>query len=271
MRGPVHFLAYFLAPILALTFLSGGSAMSAGTAPAPPEPAIPKIDPEAVELLDASATFLASQQSLSLTSETSYEVLQRSGQMIEFGSIRKAKLKRPNKLRIITEDREGEQSGAIYNGQEFSIFDIDENVYATVSHTGDIDDAFEYITEELDTPIPLADFLYNDPLKVWKENLTAASYVADETLNGTPCAHLAFRNDVVDYQIWIGLGDKPLPYRLVIHYKQHRGMPQFRAELRDWKLSPKLNDKDFVFKPAEGAERIPFATHTPQADEEAGK
>ncbi len=256
MRGPVH----FLVPVLALTFLLGNSALSESKAPDNPD-----IDQEAVRLLDASASFLESQRSFSLTSETAYEVLQESGQMIEFGAIRKGKIKRPDKFRISAEDREGEQHGAIFDGQKLTVFDIDENVYASVAHPGDIDQALEYLTTELQTPTPLADFFYNRPQDVWKEGLISAQYVADEKINGTPCAHLALRNERVDFQIWITLGNKPLPRRVVIHYKQHPGMPQYRAEFRKWNLSAKLQDKDFVFKPSKGAEKIPFAAHTPLA------
>jgi len=262
MRGPLH----WLVPMLALTFFLGNSAMSESKVPSNPD-----IDPETVKFLDASADFLASQQNFSVTSETSYEVLQKSGQMIEFGAIRKSKIKRPDKFRLIAEDREGELHGINFDGSELLIYDIDENVYATVAHPGDIDKAVEYLTTELQTPAPLADFFYNKPLEVWKEGLTSAQYVGDEELDGTPCAHLALRNNRVDFQIWIALGDEPLPRRVVIHFKQHPGMPQFRSEFRDWNLSAKLQDGDFTFKPPADAEKIPFVAHTPLAEAEAGK
>jgi hypothetical protein len=262
MRGPIH----CLAPVLALTFLLGNSALSESEVPANPD-----IDPETIELLDATASFLASRQNFSVTSETSYEVLQKSGQMIEFGATRRSKVKRPDKLLIIAEDREGEQRGVLFDGSQLTIYDIDENVYATVARPGDIDDAVEYLAEELQTPTPLAEFFYNQPQDTWKKGLTSARYVADEKIDGTPCAHLAFRNENVDFQIWIALGNKPLPVRVVIHYKHYPGMPQFRAEFRKWNLSAKHRDKDFIFKPADGAEKIPFAAHTPLAEEEAEK
>jgi hypothetical protein len=244
----------------------GNSALSESEAPANPD-----IDLEAMKILDASASFLASQQSFSVTTETSYEVLQESGQMIEFGATRTAKLKRPDKLRIDAEDRAGEQRGFIFEGRELTIFDIDENVYASVAHPGDIDEALEYLDTKLQTPTPLAEFFYNRPFEVWNEGLTSAQYVGDDNLAGTPCAHLAFRNERVDFQIWIALGDKPLPLRVIIHYKLHPGMPQYRAQFSKWDLSAKLQDKDFVFKPAKGAEKIPFAPQTPVAEEEAGQ
>ena len=67
------------------------------------------------------------------------------------------------------------------------------------------------------------------------------------------------------------MGDKPLPHRVVIHYKHHPGMPQYRAEFTKWNLSARLKDKDFVFKPAEGAEKISFLLQAAVAAEEAGK
>ena len=49
-----------------------------------------------------------------------------------------------------------------------------------------------------------------------------------------------------------------LALQFVITYEDAVGRPQFRADLRDWELSPKLDDALFRFTPAKDAEHIYF-------------
>ena len=48
-------------------------------------------------------------------------------------------------------------------------------------------------------------------------------------------------------------------HRLVITYRRSEGQPQFRAQFSDWNFSPEVPDTLFVFRPADGAVKIPFA------------
>ncbi|MFY9942197.1 MAG: DUF2092 domain-containing protein, partial [Desulfobacterales bacterium] len=73
-----------------------------------------------------------------------------------------------------------------------------------------------------------------------------------------PTDHLAVRSAEVDLQVWITQGDQPLPRRVVLTYKNAPGRPQFRADLSDWDLSPKLAADSFAFTPPAGAEQIPL-------------
>jgi len=59
-------------------------------------------------------------------------------------------------------------------------------------------------------------------------------------VDGFECEHLAFRNDDTDWQIWIQVGDAPIPRKYVITSKTEEGAPQYTLVIRDWKrtLSP---------------------------------
>jgi hypothetical protein len=83
--------------------------------------------------------------------------------------------------------------------------------------------------------------------------------VGEQTIDGKPVDHVALRNDAVGVQLWVERGERPLPHRLVVTYEQAPGQPQFRAELREWDLSPRLRDGHFAFEPPEAAEKIAFA------------
>lgn len=70
---------------------------------------------------------------MSVTVETAYDALQDSGQELEFGSIRRVTIQRPNHARIDIEERDGSKKGFRFDGQAISVFNTDENVYATVA------------------------------------------------------------------------------------------------------------------------------------------
>ena len=103
--------------------------------------------------------------------------------------------------------------------------------------------------------------------------VVSAAYVETSTITDVPCDHLAVRtNRGVDFQVWVAQGSQPLPWRIVITYKEEKGQPQFWADLSDWNLAPEVSDALFTFTPPSGADRIEFlaelghasATATPE-------
>ena len=59
----------------------------------------------------------------------------------------------------------------------------------------------------------------------------------------------------VDWQIWIQLGDYPLPRKLVITTKTDEARPQ-HTSVFTWDLAPSYNDAAFTFVPPAGALRV---------------
>ena len=59
-------------------------------------------------------------------------------------------------------------------------------------------------------------------------------------------------------QIWIEVGPRPVPRRLVITYKDEPGSPQYIAELSGWNFQPRLSDHYFTFRPPIGSDEIEF-------------
>ncbi len=53
--------------------------------------------------------------------------------------------------------------------------------------------------------------------------------------------------DDIDWQIWIEIGKRQIPRKLVITYKNLPGQPQFIAILRDWVIDKPITN--FAFKP----------------------
>lgn len=216
------------------------------------------VDSDAMTILMNMANFVAKAKAFSLTMVTGYDSVQENGQKIEFGDVRNIVVQRPDHIREDITQREGTKAEFIFNGKEIYVFNSRDNVYGTVKKSGTIEQAITYFTEELQMRLPLA-MLFSAGLPDFlKEHVKTLYYVDTSIIEGVACDHLAARGLNVDFQVWIQQGDKPLPLRVVITYKDAGGEPQFWAQIQDWNLSPKISSSLFAIKPPEGAEKISF-------------
>ena len=219
----------------------------------------PRIDPESMTDLLESLDFLSKAAKFSFTAETDYDAMQGNGQKIEFGGVHKIVVERPDKVRSDDVSRDGTMKNFIFDGKNIYYTDITANVYASVSRPGDINQAVDYFTEDLQMPLPLGQLISSDVAEMVKKEIYAGGFVEESTINGVLCEHLAFRMENLDFQVWIASEGDPLLMRLVIDYKNAEGSPQFRATFKDWNFEPAISDSLFVFKPGDGMQRITFA------------
>ena len=114
----------------------------------------------------------------------------------------------------------------------------------------------DFVMDEYDVTIPLADLLFSDPYETLTEHVESGEYLGLAVVGGTTCHHLAFRQDEIDWQIWIDVGSPSLPRKIVITYRELRGQPQYCATLTEWNLSPRLPDDVFEFRPPVDARQV---------------
>ncbi|MBN1142028.1 MAG: DUF2092 domain-containing protein [Deltaproteobacteria bacterium] len=235
--------------------LTGASAFAANAAPAA-EPS--DRDPEARAILLKMADCIAKAPGFSVTIRSGYDAIQEDGQRIEFGERRKILLQRPDRVRVEVERSDGERGLILFDGKELTAFKAEGNVYARVEKPGTVDDAVVYLVRDLQMTLPLARMLRKDFPQNLDQLITSLSYVEKNALFDVATDHLAARSADVDMQVWIANGQQPLPRRIILTYRNEPGHPQFRADLSDWNLSPKIAAGSFSFTPPLGAERIPF-------------
>ena len=222
-----------------------------------------KTDPDngaeqARQAIARMSDFLSKAKQFSVNLEISYDVVQESGQKIEFGETRAVTLRRPDRIRVDTTDRNGALSGLVFDGQQISAFDSKENVYATVAKPGSLDGAIAYFVNDLGMRLPMAGVLserFPETVKGWAKDI---AYVEESTIAGTRCDQIALHGEWEDVQMWIARGDQPLLQRMVITYTRAEGKPQFAAQLTNWNLSPSVPDSAFAFTPPAGAAKIAF-------------
>jgi hypothetical protein len=221
-------------------------------------------------LLMRMADYVATAQAFSVTVDASYDVVQASGQKIEFGEIRHITLKRPDDLRVDLVQRDGAKEEIFFDGQKLTLFNPGENIYASLTRPGSVDDTIDYFIYNLQTRLPLSVLLETSLPQVLGQGVTSVATVDDETLAGREVEHLAARAKNVDFQVWIATGEEAVPLRVLITYKLAPGQPQFSAALSDWNFQPKIDPSEFAFVPPAGAESVAFMVPAPKTPVRAG-
>ncbi len=224
----------------------------------------PQPEPTTAEgILQRMAEFLANTPQFTVNLTDSFDVLQASGQKIEFGETRKITVSRPNGLRVELEESSGDKHTVLYDGKDITVFSPNQNVYAQTAKPGGIDEAVTYFLKDLHMRLPLAALLLSRFPTEIQNRTESLDYVEKTLIHGVPSHHLAGRSATVDYQVWVAEGAQPLPIRAVLTYKNAEGQPQFRAQFSDWNLAPQVQDSQFTFTAPDGARKIAFMAEFP--------
>ncbi len=222
------------------------------------------IAPEAMKALDQMGAYLRTLKDFQVQAEITTEDVLDDGQKLQFSSTTNLLAQMPSKLRVSVE---GELKSRLflYDGKSFTLFARRAGYYATAPAPDTIGKLIAALIEKYDVEIPLVDlFLWGGPNASTNE-VTAAADVGPGTVEGVTCDHYAFRQPGVDWQVWIQLGDHPLPRKLVITTTTDEARPQHTSVLT-WNLAPSYSEDAFVFDPPEGAKKIVFAENKASAD-----
>jgi hypothetical protein len=240
---------------------AGAEQQGATTGPSTPAatPAPTESQREAAALLQGMVDYLVGLQSFSVSFRAGYDVVQSTGQKVEFGETRRVTLARPDRLRMEKVTSENGRDLVIFDGRTISVLNADEGVYAQAPQPGSVDESLVYFVRSLRMRMPLAVLLTTRLPEVLPGRVRSVDYVESTEILGVPTHHIAGRGENVDFQFWITEGAQPLPRRVVITYVQSPGQPQFWANFADWNTSPQLPTNAFEFSPPKNGRRIPFA------------
>jgi hypothetical protein len=263
--------------VAAAGFAAAGTPPAKAAQPAASAPAAPSSGantPAAARtMLMRMAGYMAGLPAFSVRIVSSYDVVQASGQKIEFAERRQLILNRPNRLRVETERSDGHRSVAVFTGTELVLIDLTGKVYASERQPGALDESILHLVSDLRMRLPLAMILMSRLPADFERRVRSVDYVEKTALFGVPAHHLAARGDTVDMQVWVSDGAKPLPLRVVLTYKEEPGQPEFRAQFVDWNLAPAIGEATFRAPIPAGAQKILFAAQlaAARATREAGK
>lgn len=232
-----------------------GTALSISIAAVPALSAAEGINPDADRILQSMSSYLGATKAFSVNADIDLEIVSHTGQKLQLSSLGTIVMERPAKFYV---QRKGVVSDAelIFDGKTLTMHAKNLNMYAQTEVPGTIDDAMLAYESKTGLPAPGADLFFADSYAILSTGVKSGVYIGIAYVNGVECHHLAFREDNVDWQLWVQVGDEPLPMKYVITSKWHTAAPQYEIRLRDWDTSPQFKDGQFTFSVPKEARRL---------------
>jgi hypothetical protein len=257
----------FTAATIAAALAGGRSFAQSPTAPPTTKPATgeaPAIEPGVLEALDKMGTHLRTLNMFTLQVDATLDEVLLSGQKLQFGGRLTYKYRKPNGL-FLNQDTDRQQRQFFFDGKTFTLYSPRMHYYASAPAPATVRELISDLQTKFGIELPVADlFLWGtDAAKV--SAIKTAIDVGPARINGAVCEQFAFRQEGVDWQLWIRQGDKPLPCRLVITTTDDDAKPQYAATFT-WDTSTPVPESAFTFTAPKDARRIRFATMDATAD-----
>jgi len=242
----VSAVAGFLA---SLFILASGAAQSEETGP---------VDAEAMQTLERMSTHLAQAKSLSFRALTLFDDVRESGIKVKSARVVRVIMKRPSSLRILAVSDSGGARSVWFDGSKFTVLQRDTSEVMELDFEGNIDGLLDELIDKHEAQLPLADLLYSDIAKGFKQNIISAEYIGTKLVDGVKCHHLSFESTGADWQIWIQADANPVPRRFVITYVTLPEKPELLAAFDRWSLDGDAADYHFMASVPASAKKVAF-------------
>lgn len=224
------------------------------TPPPPPAAAPAAIDPQAVAALEKMGRYLRSLKSFTVHGDTTLDVVTEDGQKLQFPGSVEYKVRVPDGLRLSWKTDRKERE-LYYDGKTLTVYGPKNKYYATVDAPPNLHELMAVARDQYGIELPLPDlFLWGTPAAPVSA-LKAATFIGPARVDGSVTEQYAFRQDGVDWQLWMETGDKPLPRRLVITTTTDPAQPQYATTLT-WNTNAALKDSTFAFVPPKDSAKI---------------
>ncbi len=219
-----------VAPAMLLIVAAGASVGHA-------EERLPAIDPDADTRLRVMSEYLAVLPAVRVDIDTDIEVVDLAAQKLQYSASMQLSMKRPDQLLV---ERRGPfaESQLLFDGDTLRVSTLQPPLFAEMTAQGNIETAIRALRYEAGLDAPAGDFFFDDPYAGLMTDVISGADLGTAFVDGVECHHLAFRAQQVDWQIWIAVGEQPLPRKYVITSKWITGAPQFTARFRNWDLAP---------------------------------
>jgi len=227
----------------------------------------PDVQPEAIAALERMSAHLRSLKQFGLHADTTIDVVTQGDQKLQFPGTLDYKVRAPDGLYIgMKTDRKERE--LYYDGKTLTVYGPRNKLYAQTPAPPTIAALLGVAEDRYGIELPLADLFLWGTAKAPLSSLRSAVYVGPARIDGSVTDQYAFRQDGVDWQLWIESGDTPLPRRLVITTTNDPAQPQYASTLT-WNTSANIRDADFAFVPPKDAHRIEFVEVDAVAQEAA--
>jgi len=216
------------------------------------------VTPAAQAVLDRMTASMKSMSTVGVTAHITRDEVLAFGYKLQHNETARMWLERPSRMRV---ELAGDVKNRtyVYDGSQLMVYAPDLNVYASAPAPGTLAEVAKKLLDA-GVEMPLIDLLYHGNAGDLTEDVRVGLVVGDSEVEGVATDHLAFRQPLVDWQLWVEKGSRALPRKLLITTRYEVGDPQYQAILT-WDANAKPASDAFTFVPPAGARKIEF--HTP--------
>jgi len=249
------------ASAIVLVLVMAGRHFAVAASGAPAAAPTSGIDPDAMAALDKMGAELRSHNNFDMKADITHEDVLNDGQKLQYAGTVEVEARRPDrfKLSVVSDLRDRE---IYYDGKTVTVFSPRLGYYASFAASPTIAQTLQVATEKYGVELPLADLFTWGTDPSLKARVKSAFLVRPEHINGELCNHYAFRQEKVDWQVWIRQDGPALPCKLVITNRIDPSAPQYTSQMH-WTFPTTIADDTFSFVPPANAHKIVMATLMP--------
>jgi len=226
----------------------------------------PRMDAAVDKMLRDMSASLAGAKAMTFEVHSMREAVLDSGQKVEYASNQKVAVRRPDGA-MVTVTGDNQDFQFVYDGKTATMLNLSLACFGQTAAPANLDDTMDMLATKYGMVLPLADIVFSDPYKSLTGQLRSGQDLGVGFVFETKCRHLAFRQEGVDWQIWLEDGTN-LPRKMVITDKETPAQLKYTAYFAKWDLNATLPAETFLFKPPANAKRVEFTV--PPATRPAG-
>jgi len=225
------------------------------TAPAPRVGAAGTVEPKAKEVMRRMSDFLAGLKQFRVHTDTITEEVYPKDLTLLDDRASDVYVQRPNHMRVNLYSASANPQ-FFMNGQTVTLYTPKLKYYANWQTPGTIDTMLDRAQQRYGLSFPATDLMRRNPYQVFMKNVKSGAYLGHSLIRNAYCYHLSFRQQDMDWQIWIEDSKTPYPRRLVIYDRAVKGKPCVVVSLSQWNSTEGMPDGVFTFTPPEGTTKI---------------
>ena len=229
--------------MLALVAVAGmSSALAIGCGPGEP-----RTDAERLargrEIVERMSAKLASAQAFSVTTREVRTEVGANGSTRQVQLSRDAVVRRPDRGYLkASGDRDNE---VWYDGIGITVVMHKDKVFSQARAPETLDKMLDALHERYGVSTPLADYFYSSPAKALLADTTTGGWLTRESVAGQETDHLAFKDNGINWELWIPATGDPLPVKAIDEFPDGTRLRRIEMTFTNWNLSPQIGADRF--------------------------
>ena len=209
----------------------------------------------AKQILKSMSDYMSGQTNISARFDVDLEAITPDLEKIQFNSSGHMLLSRPDKFRAWRTSGYSDVE-LIFDGKTAILYGKHNKTFGQLEMSGSVDKLIDELQDKYRMVMPGSDLLVSKPYDELIAGVLEAKYIGRGVIDDVECEHLAFRNFDTDWQLWVELGDRPIPRKYVITTKTMAAGPQYTVRIRELKAGDVPAGDAFTFGRPEGVKQV---------------